>query len=114
MPGIVLNEVSFEAEIMAQQAAAENLTSFRGYPFPGQLVEVPYPMENQAPVPPASLVAYSRTHRFSLPKCFHGKKVRLITRCRVDTEELLVTLQCDVRGSGERLCPFFGNAAPSC
>ncbi|PPR00414.1 hypothetical protein CVT26_009699 [Gymnopilus dilepis] len=109
MPGIILSEVSFEAEIMAQQAAADNLTSFQSYPFPGQLIEIAYPMEAEKPIPPIMLSAYSRTHQFRLPKCFHGREVRVVSRCSLGTDEMSVSLECDARRARECLCPFYSS-----
>ncbi|PPQ85843.1 hypothetical protein CVT26_001593 [Gymnopilus dilepis] len=104
-----MDEVPFETLLLRQQAHAENLTSFRCYPFPGQLYVVPYPLgDDRLPVAPELLVQHSRTHRFRLPFCFHGRTVKMVTRSGEPGSEGPVTLECAVRGGNEVRCPYYG------
>ncbi|PPQ83866.1 hypothetical protein CVT26_010561 [Gymnopilus dilepis] len=103
-------KTDFEKQLIDEQLHAANMTTFRPYPFPGRLVEIPYPLSEQGrPLAPHRLPDYCRTHQFDLPSCFHGKETKLTIKDASEAAECYVTLECNVRTSGEEPCPFLIN-----
>ncbi|PPQ76865.1 hypothetical protein CVT26_001485 [Gymnopilus dilepis] len=101
-----------ESEMLKTQATACNLTTFRAYPFPGQLLEVPYPLDgNRRPVAPPDLMSYSRTHRFRLPTCFHGKEAKIVMKEGFERSDTVVVFECGAEESGETMCAFYINVS---
>ncbi|PPQ67615.1 hypothetical protein CVT26_006825 [Gymnopilus dilepis] len=100
----------FEKNLVREQALADNMTTFRPYPFPGRLLEVPYPLtELGRPLAPSQLQEYCRFRQFDLPTCFHGKESALVTKESLEDSDSYVILECDVRGPDEERCPFLIN-----
>ncbi|PPQ75304.1 hypothetical protein CVT26_015248 [Gymnopilus dilepis] len=99
-----------EDELLKIQTFANNITTYRSYPFPGYLIEVPYPLDdNRKPVSPRNLGVYADTHRFKMPDCFHGKEVKMVVKDGFDHPDSLVYLECAVSEPGETTCAFFIN-----
>ncbi|KDR81149.1 hypothetical protein GALMADRAFT_1358294 [Galerina marginata CBS 339.88] len=97
-----------EHDFIQQQMGSNNLTTFRCYPFPASLAEVPYPVDaTWTPIPPAKLVDYSKTYNFELPTCFHGLTIQLVIRDHDPSSP--VSMECAVEGRYEFRCPFFIN-----
>ncbi|KLO10040.1 hypothetical protein SCHPADRAFT_930768 [Schizopora paradoxa] len=57
--------------------ASRELVTFVHEPQPGQIAIVPYPFDDDGPIDPSRLVAYSRTHSFEVPRCFHNLTARI-------------------------------------
>ncbi|PPQ76419.1 hypothetical protein CVT26_013076 [Gymnopilus dilepis] len=101
-----------ETEMLRTQATASNLTTFRAYPFPGQLIEIPYPLDgDRRPVAPPDLMSYSRTHRFRLPTCFHGKEAKCVMKEGFERTDTVVVFECGVEEPGETMCAFYINVS---
>ncbi|PPQ71227.1 hypothetical protein CVT26_011005 [Gymnopilus dilepis] len=89
-----------EGKFMEQQRRCLNLTSYKVYPLPSKLEEIPYPLDIRGyPILPEHLTAHSRTHDFNMPSCFHGDESLLVLR------EGRVVLVCGT-AYGDR-CGFF-------
>ncbi|KDR81270.1 hypothetical protein GALMADRAFT_136293 [Galerina marginata CBS 339.88] len=70
---------SYEQQLVQQQMDSANLTSFKLYPFPGVLEEIPYPLDYKGDVLyPQVLEMHSKSHTFPFPCCFHGRKSKLV------------------------------------
>ncbi|PPQ66500.1 hypothetical protein CVT26_011188 [Gymnopilus dilepis] len=99
-----------ESDILKAQIAASNITTYKCYPFPGRLVEVPYPLDEEGyPVSPLDLISYSQTHLFRLPTCFHGREVNVVVNDCFDACNASVVFECAVDEAGETACAFFVN-----
>ncbi|PPQ76980.1 hypothetical protein CVT26_007828 [Gymnopilus dilepis] len=100
----------FENNLVREQSLADNITTFRPYPFPGRLLEVPYPLTEQGiPVAPDQMREYCQFRQFDLPTCFHGKETALLVKEAFEDGDCYVTLECDVQGRKEERCPFLIN-----
>ncbi|PPQ97063.1 hypothetical protein CVT26_001245 [Gymnopilus dilepis] len=100
----------FENNLVREQSLADNMTTFRPYPFPGRLVEVAYPLTEQGrPLAPTQLREYSQLRRFDLPNCFHGRESALLVKEAFEDGESYVTLECNVQDEEEERCPFLIN-----
>ncbi|KDR72117.1 hypothetical protein GALMADRAFT_143445 [Galerina marginata CBS 339.88] len=96
----------FEHDFVQQQTRSQNLTTFRCYPFPATLAEVPYPVDaTWTPIPPTKLAQYSKSHNFELPTCFHGLPIQLVIRDHDQSSP--VSMECAVEGRNESRCPFY-------
>ncbi|PPQ75569.1 hypothetical protein CVT26_012374 [Gymnopilus dilepis] len=100
----------FEKDLINEQLHADNLTSFQPYPFPGRLVEIPYPLSEQGrPLSPRQLLEYCHSRRFELPSCFHGRPSKLVVKEASEHTDGYVTLECNVHNAESVPCPFFIN-----
>ncbi|KAF8224708.1 hypothetical protein L208DRAFT_1380987 [Tricholoma matsutake] len=66
--------------LKCKQNNARNVTTYQSLPHPGQLQEVPYPLNMfGAPVAPNMLWKHAKSHVFDLPNCSHGISAHSLT-----------------------------------
>ncbi|PPQ76167.1 hypothetical protein CVT26_009224 [Gymnopilus dilepis] len=107
--------LQFEDDLLEEQRIRSNMTSFKAYPFPGELIDIPYPIDKEGnPIPPDRLAEHSTATNFNIPYCFHGRRVEIVVRETNSTGMKLVTLVCGARERGDTKCRFYSEYIQIC